>query len=30
MDTLEAIYTRRSVRDFRPEAVPDALLRQVL
>jgi len=30
MDTLEAILTRRSVRDFRPAAVPDELLRQVL
>jgi nitroreductase len=30
MDALEAIFTRRSVRDFSPAAVPDELLRQVL
>jgi nitroreductase len=30
MDTLEAILTRRSVRAFRPEPVPDELLHQVL
>ncbi len=30
MDTLEAIFTRRSVRSFTPEPVPDELLHQVL
>ncbi|MDI7277286.1 MAG: nitroreductase family protein, partial [Anaerolineae bacterium] len=30
MDVLEAIHTRRSVRAFTAEPVPDALLRQVL
>ncbi len=30
MDTLEAILTRRSVRAFTPEPVPDGLLGQVL
>jgi nitroreductase len=30
METLEAIFTRRSVRSFTPEPVPDELLRQIL
>ncbi len=30
METLEAIFSRRSVRAFTPEPVPDELLRQVL
>jgi nitroreductase len=30
MDVLEAIRTRRSVRDYTPEPVPDELLREVL
>lgn len=30
MDTLEAIFTRRSVRSFTTQPVPDELLRQVL
>ena len=30
MQTLEAIFTRRSIRDFRPDAVPAPVLREIL
>ena len=30
MDVLSAIQARRAVRDYKPEAVPDALLRQLV
>jgi nitroreductase len=30
METLEAIFTRRSVREYSPEAVPDALVHELL
>ncbi|HVC98285.1 MAG TPA: nitroreductase family protein, partial [Pirellulales bacterium] len=30
MDVYEAIYSRRDVRQFRPDAVPDAVLARIL
>ncbi len=30
MDLYEAIYARRDIRDFRPDPVPDAVLRRIL
>ena len=30
METLEAIFTRRSVREYTPQAVPDALVHELL
>ena len=30
MDIYESIYSRRDIRDFRPDPVPDAVLRRVL